>query len=178
MLSPNFKVGAPVIHWIYGMGEVVRLERKYLPGQAQFYYVVQVKDLTIWVPLDHELTNRLRNPTPAEEFKHLFAILKSPGRELSKDRYERRTALLDERKNATAEANCRIIRDLFDYMQESKLNDYDMTILKLTLDSLLCEWAFSLSVTRQQAELELRHLLKKSKSPGPVSPMPLQFFQA
>ena len=152
-------VGDHVIHWVYGFGEILRQEDKNLPGQASRYYVVKVKDLTIWVPMDDELMNRLRTPTPGGQFKQLFGILSSPSEALSKDRFERKTHLLEEQKNASAEANCRIIRDLSSHQQETQLNDHDSLLLKQTRDSLLSEWTYSLSVPLPQAELELYRLL-------------------
>jgi RNA polymerase-interacting CarD/CdnL/TRCF family regulator len=156
----NIHVGGPVIHWVYGFGEILRLEEKNLPGQASHYYVVQVKNLTIWVPADKELTNRLRVPTPEGQFNRLFDILSSPSEPLSKDRLERRTHLQEEQKNASAEANCRIIRDLSSRQQEAQLNDHDLLVLKQTRDSLLSEWTYSLSIPLAVAENELHRLLK------------------
>jgi RNA polymerase-interacting CarD/CdnL/TRCF family regulator len=156
----DFRVGDPIIHWTYGFGEILRMEERNLPGQAARYYVVQVRDLTIWVPVDEELMNRLRAPTPEGQFKKLFAILGSPSEMLSKDRLERRTHLLNELKDASAEANCRVIRDLTSHQQMYQLNDHDMLVLKRASDSLLGEWTFSLSVPLAQAEIELHRLLK------------------
>jgi len=155
----DLHVGDHVIHWVYGIGEILRREQKDLPGQASRYFVVKVKDLTIWVPLDEELASRLRAPTPGGQFEQLFDILSSPGEALSKDRFERKTHLLEEQKNASAEANCRIIRDLSSYQQGTQLNDHDSLVLKQTRESLLGEWAYALSVPQQQAELELYRLL-------------------
>jgi RNA polymerase-interacting CarD/CdnL/TRCF family regulator len=156
----DFRVGDPVIHWTYGFGEILRMEERNLPGQAARYYVVQVRDLTIWVPVDDELMNRLRAPTPQKQFNKLFAILGSPSTTLSKDRLERKTYLSNEMKDASAEANCRVIRDLSSHQQTYQLNDHDLLVLKRALDSLLGEWTFSLSVPLAQAELELHRLLK------------------
>jgi len=155
----DFHVGDTVIHWSYGFGKIVRLEERNLPGQAALYYVVQLRDLTVWVPVDGELMSRLRSPTPRSKFEELFAILRSPGESLPNDRLERRTLLLKEQKDGCAEANCRIIRDLSSYQQANPMNDNDKLVLKRTLDSLLGEWMFSLSVPFAQAELELGRLL-------------------
>jgi RNA polymerase-interacting CarD/CdnL/TRCF family regulator len=159
VVNMNLHVGDHVIHWVYGFGEILRQEEKNLPGQASRYLVVKVKDLTIWVPMDDELMNRLRTPTPGGQFEQLFEILSSPSEALSKDRFERKTHLLEEQKNASAEANCRIIRDLSSHQQETQLNDHDSLLLKQTRESLLSEWTYSLSVPLPQAELELYRLL-------------------
>jgi RNA polymerase-interacting CarD/CdnL/TRCF family regulator len=155
----NFQVGDHVMHWTYGFGEILRMEERNLPGQASRYYVVHVRDLTIWVPVDKDVLNRLRTPTPESQFEKLFTILGSPGETLSKDRLERRTHLSEELKDASAEANCRVIRDLSSHQQMNQLNDHDILVLKRAQDSLLGEWTFSLSVPLAQAERELGRLL-------------------
>jgi RNA polymerase-interacting CarD/CdnL/TRCF family regulator len=163
----DFHVGDPVIHWTYGIGEIVRMEEKNLPGQATLYYVVQARDLTVWVPVDGEVTNRLRPPTPQAKFEKLFAILRSPGEALPSDRLERRTRLFDAQKDGHAEANCRIIRDLTCYQQANSLNDNDRLVLKRAMDSLLGEWHYSMSVSLADAEQELWRLL--NHQPGKVA---------
>ncbi len=156
----DFHVGENVIHWMYGFGKVVRIEEKDLPGQASLYYVVQVRDLTVWVPADGDILSRLRLPTSREKFERLFTILVGQGETLPKDRFERKTQLLNELKNASAEANCRVIRDLSSHQQTNQLNEQDLLILKRVRDSLLGEWTFSLAVPLEQAELELHRLLE------------------
>ena len=89
-----FQVGDKVIHWSYGLGEVIKLDEKTLAGQKARYYVVRVQNLTIWVPLDDAGKSNLRPPTPKSDFENLFAILRSPGEPLSSDRLERKTQLM------------------------------------------------------------------------------------
>jgi RNA polymerase-interacting CarD/CdnL/TRCF family regulator len=155
----DFHVGDPVIHWTYGMGEIVRMEEKNLPGQSALYYVVQTHDLTVWVPADEQAANRLRLPTSQSEFEKLFAILGSPAENLPGDRLERRTYLVNVRKEGGAEANCRVIRDLSSLGKTKALNDHDRMILKQAQESLLSEWTFSLSVPLADARVDLGRLL-------------------
>jgi RNA polymerase-interacting CarD/CdnL/TRCF family regulator len=156
----DFHAGEHVIHWMHGFGKIVRMEERNLSGQVSLYYVVQVRDLTIWVPADGEIMSRLRLPTSQEKFERLFTILGGPSETLPTDRYERKTKLLNELKDASAEANCRVIRDLSSHQQVYQLNDQDLLILKRARDSLLGEWTFSMSVPLEQAELELHRLLE------------------
>ncbi len=161
VMKMDFHAGDPVIHWIYGFGEILRLEEKNLPGQAAHYYVVQLKELTVWVPLDGELANRLRKPTPKGKFNRLFKILGGKGEALSTDRLERRTHLLEELKSASTEANCRVIRDLSCHQQKFQLNEHDLSVLNRARNSLLGEWTYSLSVPLEQAERALDRLLSR-----------------
>ena len=158
----DFHVGDPVVHWTYGLGEIISLEERVLTGQKTLYYVVQIQDLTVCVPADGKAISRLRSPTPEGDFPNLTVILSSPSDSISDNRLERKTQLLKRLEDGQVEAICRVIRDLFAYQHRMPLNDEDKYILKRALNSLLGEWVFSMSVTRAQAESELRLLLRRS----------------
>jgi RNA polymerase-interacting CarD/CdnL/TRCF family regulator len=155
----NFHEGDAVMHWTYGLGQIVRLEERVLSDTKILYYAVQVRDLTVWVPIDSNLGSRLRSPTPKSGFKQLRAILSSPGNPLPDDRNERRMHLQGLLKDGRAESLCQIIRDLFAYQKTKSLNENDHTILKHAQNTLLEEWGFGLSITYAQAENELQQLL-------------------
>lgn len=158
----DFRVGDSVMHWTYGLGQVVGLEERVLSGKKALYYVVKIRELTVWVPADGNLGNRLRSPTTPAGFKNLFAILASPGETLPDDRQERKVQLVDQLKDGRAETLCRVIRNLSAYQRVRPLNDNDQSLMKRTRDALIDEWGFALSVLPAQAETELRHLLTSS----------------
>ena len=91
----NFHKGDTVMHWTYGIGQIVNLEERALAGSKTIYYVVQVRDMTVWVPADNKVRSRLRSPTPKPHFQRLLAILSSPSEPLPEDRLERKTRLLE-----------------------------------------------------------------------------------
>lgn len=155
----DFRVGDSVMHWTYGLGQVVGLEERVLSGKKNLYYVVKIRELTVWVPADGNLVNRLRPPTTPAGFKQLFAILASPGETLPDDRQERKVQLVDQLKDGRAETLCRVIRNLSAYQRVRPLNDNDQSLMKRTRDALIDEWGFALSILPAQAETELRHLL-------------------
>jgi RNA polymerase-interacting CarD/CdnL/TRCF family regulator len=155
----DFHVGDKVIHWTYGLGEIVQLDEKVLAGHNTRCYVVQIRDLTLWVPINQAGQCSLRIPTPGSEFEELFGILRSPSEPLSNDRNERRMQLLEKIKDGKIEAICRVIRDLSFYRRTKKLNDNDETILKRAQNFLLTEWNLAFAVSLAQAELELKQLL-------------------
>lgn len=155
----EFHEGDPVMHWTYGLGQVVRLEERDLSGSNILYYAVQIGDMTIWVPADGKLESRLRPPTTESGFKKLLGILSGPGRPLPEDRTERRSQLLELLKDGRAESLCQIIRDLSASQKIKPLNDNERTLLKQSRTALLGEWGFVQSITPAQAELELQRTL-------------------
>jgi RNA polymerase-interacting CarD/CdnL/TRCF family regulator len=158
----SYEVGDQVIHWMYGLGEIIQLDEKALSGHTGKYYVVQMPDLTLWVPQNKTGEQSLRLPTPARDFKKLFRILSSPGEALSTDRHTRKTQLMERLKDGTLESVCRVVRDLVCHKRTSSLNENDNTMLERARIFLLMEWGAVLSVPVHQAELELGKLLDAS----------------
>jgi RNA polymerase-interacting CarD/CdnL/TRCF family regulator len=155
----NFQEGDPVMHWTYGFGQIVHLEERVISGSKTLYYAVQVRDLTVWVPADSNLENRLRTPTSQARFRQLLNILSSPGESLPEDRLQRKAHLFELLKDGRTESLCHAIRNLSTYQNTKSLNDSDQIILKQSQNTLLGEWEFVLSVPRAQAEIEMYRLL-------------------
>jgi len=157
----NFHKGDTVMHWTYGIGQILNLEERALAGSKTIYYVVQVRDMTVWVPADGQVRSRLRAPTPKSRFQRLLAILSSPSEPLPEDRLERKNRLLELLADARPESLCQVIRDLSAYQKQKgrPMNDNDQMILKQSRNTLLGEWGFVLSITPAQAEHELHRLL-------------------
>jgi RNA polymerase-interacting CarD/CdnL/TRCF family regulator len=160
----NFHKGDTVMHWTYGIGQIVNLEERALAGTKTIYYVVQVRDMTVWVPADNKVRSRLRPPTPKSRFERLLAILSSPSEPLPEDRLERKNHLQELVQDGRPESLCRVVRDLHAYHQRlgKPMNDYDQMTLKQSRNTLLGEWGFVLSLTPAQAEHELHRLLNSS----------------
>jgi RNA polymerase-interacting CarD/CdnL/TRCF family regulator len=161
----SFHKGDTVMHWTYGIGEIVNLEKRALAGANTIYYVVQVRDMTVWVPADSKVSSRLRSPTSKARFRGLLTILSSPSEPLPVDKLERKTRLLALLEDCRPESLCLVIRDLSAYQKQQKrpMNDNDQMILKQSRNTLLGEWGFVLSITRAQAEHELQGLLSSGR---------------
>jgi RNA polymerase-interacting CarD/CdnL/TRCF family regulator len=162
----NFHKGDMVMHWTHGIGQIVNLEERALAGSKSVYYVVQVRDMTVWVPADSKVGTRLREPTPKRRFQQLLAILSRPSEPLPEDRVERKTHLLELVQDGRPEGLCQVIRDLSAYQKQlgKPMNDNDQMILKQSRRTLLGELGFVFSITPAQAEHELQRLLASSPS--------------
>ena len=155
-----FHVGEKVVHWVHGPGEIIQLDEKILSGHKALYYVVQAGDLTVYVPVEQGEQNSLRTPTPARDFKKLFAIIKSQGEELSGDRLQRKLDLIERMRDGSLASVCRVIRDLSWRSHSTRLNDHDVATMERAQNFLLKEWSLSMAVPPAQAEQELQNLLK------------------
>jgi len=162
----NFHKGDMVMHWTHGIGQIVNLEERALAGSKSVYYVVQVRDMTVWVPADSKVGSRLREPTPKRQFQQLLSILSRPSEPLPEDRMERKTYLLELVQDERPEGLCQVIRDLSAYQKQlgKPMNDNEQMILKQSRRTLLGEWGFVFSITHAQAEHELQRLLTSPPS--------------
>jgi CarD family transcriptional regulator len=159
----DFKVHDQVIHWAYGLGEIIQLDEKEVSGQVSKYYIVdiaQTNNLTLWVPVSENGECRLRYVTPESEFKKLFKVLASHGEAVPEDRLLRKTQMMERLKDGRLDSVCRVIRDLTEFGRKNKLSEYDNTILERAKQFLLNEWVIALSVPVQQAEQELQTILE------------------
>jgi CarD family transcriptional regulator len=164
MIEQQFQVGDKVIHWAHGPGEIIQLDEKSLSGHTQQYYVVEMSNLTLWVPVHQTDDHSLRLPTPKEDFKDLFQILASPGKPFSSERNERRLQLVERLKDHELASICGIIRDLTLHKRLNKMNDNDNATLAHNRNVLIYEWSIASSISTQQAEKDLGKLLEADEN--------------
>jgi RNA polymerase-interacting CarD/CdnL/TRCF family regulator len=160
----TFRVGDPIMHWMYGLGNIIALEERVISEVKKQYYAVSIKDLTVWVPVDDNVDVHLRPPTVAAEFKRLLATLAEPGESLPDDQQERKLQILDQLKDGRAESLCQVISSLSSYQKIRALNQADQSLMKRARNSLLGEWTYVLTVSLSDAEKELHRLLESGLS--------------
>jgi CarD family transcriptional regulator len=158
----DFQIGDTVIHWTYGLGEIVHIEEKVIHDHSTNCYVVRTPDLTIWIPINDLHPHSLRMPTSPDEFVKLFSILTSPGEALPEDRVLRKDQLMAHMKDGQLASICGVVRDLTQFKRTKKLNDQERSILDRAVNSLLTEWIFSLGVSQSQAQQAMTKLLDES----------------
>lgn len=155
----EYQIGEMVVHNAHGLGRVVGLEERAVDGGQSMYYVVKTPDLTIWVPVDENTASRLRAPNSAAGFKKVLSIFSEPAQALPADYRQRNLHIQTMLKQGSAEARCRVIRDLAAHWHGKALNVHDQDILKKARKVLIGEWSFSLSISPEEAEMELTRSL-------------------
>ena len=153
----KFEIDQWVMHSSHGLGQVQGMEERTMNGGIAMYYVVKVADLTIWVPEDENIQDRLRLPKKPAEFKEIIAVLSQPAEALPEDFRLRNSQLHARLKGGDAEAQCKVIRDLTAHRQGRTWSNHDRALLTSVRKLLIGEWSHSLSVSREEAELQLQH---------------------
>lgn len=155
----NFHVGDTVIHWAYGLGEIVLIEEKIIHGSPTNCYVVRTSNMTIWIPINDLPQKSLRYPTQPGDFEKLFGILSSPGEELLDDRVLRKDQLMAQMREGQLSSICRVVRDLSHFKRRKKLNDQEKSILEQATNSLITEWTYSMDLPEYKAQQAMMDML-------------------
>ena len=160
----DYHAGDTVMHWMHGLGQVIRREKRDVLGHQALYYAVKVGEMVIWVPVDDNVSKRLRRPTPKVRFKRTVALLSKPGEALPSDRHERKLLLAEYLKDGRVESLVRVIRGLLAYKRVRALNENDQAVMRRVQSALLAEWGHVLSITPAQAELQLHSLMESASA--------------
>jgi RNA polymerase-interacting CarD/CdnL/TRCF family regulator len=155
----GFQIGDWVVHCNHGLGQVLAIEERTNNNKTALYYMVQLKDLTIWVPADENLNSRLRFPVSSEELRRLLATLSGPAEKLLDDRRQRNLQLLEMLKDGSVESMCRVLRNLAAHRHHRSWSEYDSALMTRVQKALIGEWSFILSVSPLDAEVELQKLM-------------------
>jgi CarD family transcriptional regulator len=155
----GFEIGDKVIHWNFGLGEIVKIENRTIHGFLTKCYVVRTSDLTIWIPINDLKQPSLRMPTPPEEFVKLSSILSKPSEILLEDRLLRKDQLLARMNEGQLSSICRVVRDLTSFKRSTRLTLQEKLILEKAMNSLLAEWTYSLGMPLSQARLAMTDML-------------------
>ena len=74
----QYKAGDSIVHPVYGVGNILRLEEKRLAeDQLRWYYVVTADKSTIWVPVDEAGAAGLREVTRKRDLDQYRRVLQS-----------------------------------------------------------------------------------------------------
>jgi RNA polymerase-interacting CarD/CdnL/TRCF family regulator len=158
----EYKIGDIVVHWTYGVGKIVAVNDKGLPGQPLFYYVIETGEQTLWVPVDENGSSSLHLQTPSSDFGSFKKILRTVGERMPDNPYQRKKELDQRMQKRSLVETCLIIRDLSYRSRSRQLSSSDTSILKHAQSSFLDEWVLSLGTPRENARTELEWMLKEA----------------
>ncbi len=158
----EFQPGDWVVHCTHGVGQIKSVEDRSFGDRNIPYFMVQIGDLTIWVPADENINKRLRFPSTQAEFHTLLGTLSSPPETLPIDRRQRTQHLLEVLKDGSAETLCKVIRDLSAIRKHRTWSEYDRNLMHRIQKMFTGEWSFIFSISPQDADIELQKLLSKA----------------
>jgi CarD family transcriptional regulator len=161
-----FKKGDWVVHPIYGVGRVKRIEKKRLSGQTQKYYRVEAEETAFWIPLERIEESRVRKVISSTEFRKAVKLFEKPPKEMDPNFKTRRKRINDVLNEGLVRPTIRLVRDLWAHNQNKRLNDTEKSALRNIMDNLVDEWAIAEGISSDEAAAELNRLLDQSLEAG------------
>ena len=158
----RFQVNDVVVHEVYGLGKVLEVkELTWMNPESPFFYVVEVGDARIWVPVENEENCHIREVTPKADLLQYREILTSDPRQLQEDRFCRSVYLRESGRNPSFGELCATVRDMTAHSWNKKLSKSETERLQRITAQLVEEWALSAGVPVEQAEKEVTTLLQQ-----------------
>jgi RNA polymerase-interacting CarD/CdnL/TRCF family regulator len=158
----KFQPGDWVVHRVHGLGQIKAIEKRTLGGNETNYFMIQIGDLTVWVPADQNLNERLRSPASRSEFESLFSTLTSPPEKLPKDYRQRNQYLRELLRDGKADSLCKVIRDMSAFRHRQSWSEYDRDFMRRIQKTLIGEWSYVFSIDPSDAEAELQKMLAQN----------------
>jgi len=158
----TYSVGDWIVHHIYGVGQVKRVEKKHLNQTKALYYKVQANNSVFWIPVERINSNHIRPLCSTNSLKKALRLLKKAPRELDSNYKKRETRINQIRADGSLTSICRMVRDLSAKEREKPLSTTEKRALETFKDLLLREWSVCVGITIQDAQRELQKALQES----------------
>lgn len=160
----QFNVGEFVVHPVYGVGHIVKIEEKrFYEKEKRLYYRIIWPERTVWVPVEARATSRLRLVTAKRDLDQYRDLLKSPPVPLPKKHHQRHLELINRLKQGSFQVVCEVVRDLTAWGWRKPLGPTDKTTLQKTRERLHQEWAKAADVSINEVINEIDSLLRTSQ---------------
>jgi CarD family transcriptional regulator len=158
----QFTVGDFVVHPVYGLGHLVKIEeRQFSEMQARLYYQITLPGCTVWIPVEAQATIGLRLVTA--DLGQYRDLLRSRPVPLHKDHRRRHLELVSRLNQGSFQMVCEVVRDLTAWGRQKPLNRTDTVTLKKTQESLYQEWATAAGISIAEAMKEIEFLLQTTQ---------------
>jgi CarD family transcriptional regulator len=160
--EPQFNKGDWIVHISHGIGKITRVEKKLVRGKKIPCYRVRTEDSVFWIPVDSDVTDRVRPVATPRKFKRVVKLLSEPGEKMAKMHKARRKRIRDHTLDGKLKTTAALIRDLWNRKRQKSLNDTEMRALQKLTDRFLKEWSISMDIPQEEAHKRLNEIVMTS----------------
>lgn len=152
-------IGDWVVHLYHGVGQIKKIEKKILNGNAQDYYMVKTYNSVFWVPVSNLNNERIRPLTSPNELRKALKILQKPPQEMDTNHNKRKNRIKTVKSDGSLQSTLRLVRDLSAREAEKKLNTTEKRAFERLKDHVLREWATCMHIDPEEAGKRLNSML-------------------
>ena len=157
----KYQPGVWIVHCHHGVGQIKAAERMRMSGKETSYFRIDMKNSTIWIPIDQMDTGQLRPISESTEFLAALELLKGEPNELDPNINIRNNQIKEIINENTPSGTAQLVRDL--WAREHKkgnLNESERRAYRTLSDRLLQEWSLCMDVEIDEARASLDRKLR------------------
>lgn len=159
-----FEIGQNVMHPLYGIGAVEKIEEKEILGKVNIFSIISFQNDRLKIMVNMEQKNNLiRNLIIRDEIPKVLEYLKTCKTELPTKSSERYNINLKKIKSSDVYQLAEVIKDLTCLSKEKKLTPKELNLLKQSKKMLGMEFAHVSNVSQEDAEMMIEASCKFDK---------------
>lgn len=159
----KFKVGDWIVHYSYGVGEVVDIVEKVLDGQKETFFKVSTAEIEYWLPNEKAGAEHISPIRSKKEFDQAIQIISKPPDLMSEPPSRHRRLIYERWLDGSLPARAALIRDLHGMNARRKLGYDEKKAYDKAENFFISEWVISNpSLTKSTAKKLLNEALKIS----------------
>jgi len=152
--SSDFGAGAMVMHPLYGIGTVEKIEEKDILGKVNRFSIISFQNDRLKIMVNMEQKNNLiRNLIAREEIPRVLNFIRECKSELPIKSSERYNVNLKKIKSSDIYQLSEVIKDLSLLSREKKLSPKEVNMLKQSKKMLAMEFGYVSSISQEDAEM-------------------------
>ncbi|MDX1616130.1 MAG: CarD family transcriptional regulator [Candidatus Promineifilaceae bacterium] len=160
--TPVFETGDWIVHLHHGVGQIQSRSVKRIGDHESEYFRIEMRDSTLWVPVDKMDEDTFRPIADEEEFNEALEVLQESPYRMASNFNKRKSRIRKLESKHSFVALARIVRDLWARQKRKSLSNTEETALRRTTKRLLSEWAICTGEQVEEAEHKLYSLLRES----------------
>lgn len=154
-----------VVHLVYGVGQVKKLERVPIRGTERLCYRVQTEDGVFWLPADNAENNvRVRPLASPKRIQRALEALRKAPQKMAANFQTRRKRIQRVSLDGDLNTDMKLVRDLNARQFRKGLNTTEQEAFNTITKRFLQEWCLSKGIELQEARLKLNLFLQESRS--------------
>ena len=159
----TYKLGDWVVHLVYGVGQVKRIEEKPIGGTQKKCYHVRTDDGVFWLPLDNADSERVRPISSPKRIQRALNTMKQAPKKMTGNFQTRRKRIREVTLDGDLSTDLKLVRDLNARQFKKGLNDTEQEAFNTIVKRFLQEWSLSNGIEMREARQKLEHFLQESR---------------
>jgi RNA polymerase-interacting CarD/CdnL/TRCF family regulator len=157
-----YEVGDWLVHLIYGVGQVEKLETRPVRGIKQLCYRVRTDNGTFWLPVDNADNQRVRPIAAPKRIQRALEVLRKAPQKMAANFQTRRKRIRKVSLDGDLRTDLKLVRDLNGRHLRKGLNSTEREAFDSIIKRFLKEWSLSRGIEIQEAHMKLNRFLEES----------------